>query len=227
MGHDLKQQKMKKLVRHAFVLASLAGITLMIGHGCSGFQSATGFGSTALSLGSTGGTGGGPGFVAKPGVPTASVVYAKSALDSMVACTGIESPSEATLLEYEKRKGSFTEYGYATEVTAPMIMAVTSMAGEVCRDLVKKEKAMSSDARRVFKSFNFAQGPAALASGDIADATRRLARLCWSRDESQEEMQIFDSEIKSAYTGTLATDTEKAALALCTGVLGSLEGYSL
>lgn len=221
----------KRAVQKAGVLASLLTVTLLIGHGCSEFAANSGgSGGGSSSMGSTGGAGAGSGFTPFPNATTVSLIYNKQMLDNLVICTGIGTASVSSVDEWERRQSSFSEYGYATDVTAPMLMAIAAVSGEVCNDLLNIETALSSDSRRIFNSIDFAAGPSALGASQIADATRRLARSCWARDEMPEELTIVQEEVNAATAGLSVNDaqqTRNLALMMCTGILASLSGISL
>jgi len=159
-----------------------------------------------------------------------SLLYNKQMVDNMVLCTGIGTASVGTLDEWEKRQSSFSEYGYATDITAPMLMAVAAVAGEMCNDLLNLETVLPAANRRIFGAFNFASGVAAVDSVAIGDATRRLARSCWARNENEAELQIINEEMLAAKTGVSATapaQTRNLAHLLCTSMIASLSGITL
>lgn len=225
----MKAMITKKMIQKGGVLASLLVVTLLIGHGCSEFAAISGGSSDSASMGTSGGTGSGGGFTPFPNATTVSLIYNKQMLDNLVVCTGIGTPSVASVDEWERRQSSFSEYGYATDVTAPMLMAIAAVSGEVCNDLLNIETALAADNRRIFNSINFSAGPSALSSAQVADATRRLARSCWARDEVPAELTIIQEEVNAAMAGVNVNDaqqTRNLALMMCTGILASLSGIA-
>ncbi len=219
----------RKTIHKVGILSSLLMVTLYIGHGCSEFKGAVNTLGSNFGLGNTGNGGAGAGFVPKPNVQTAALVYNKQLLDSMVTCTGIGTPSVASKEEWNKRQSSFSEYGYATDVTAPMMMAVAAVSGEVCNDLIKIESVLPSNSRRIFNSIDFSAGPAALGNLQVEETAQRIARSCWSRTPAADELQIIREEVTAGTAGISVTDaaeTKKLALLICTGMLASLSGLS-
>ncbi len=225
----MKKLMSKKTIQKVGILSSLLVVTLYIGHGCSEFQGAMGNLGGSLGLGSTGGNSAGSGFEPKPMAQTAALVYNKQLLDSFVTCTGIGTPSVASKDEWDKRQSSFSEYGYATDVTAPMMMAVAAVSGEVCNDLISLESALPADSRRIFNAIDFSAGPAALGNAQVDDTARRIARSCWSRTPAADELTIIREEVTAGAAGANLTDTaqtKKLALLMCTGMLASLSGLT-
>lgn len=208
-----------------FTLVTLTAATASIfGNGCQGP------GEAGLNVGASGEqTGGEGGFTAIPGERTASTVYANQILSNMVSCTGIGVESVQARQEWENRKGTLSEDGFATNLTAPMLMGVTAIAGEVCNDLIGLEEEMSADQRNVFNSFDFSSGPNALTESDIQDAMLRMSLSCWQRNLDAEEINIVVDETSQSIVGVDNTgaETRNAALVLCTGILSALSAIEM
>jgi len=226
----MRNQTTSRLAKKLTILAAIAAVSVVIGHGCSEFSSNNSSSSSGGSMGTAGGGGAGSGFTPLPNTLTVSLIYNKQIVDNMVACSGIGKASTATLAEWDKRQSSFSEYGYATDVTAPMFMAITALAGEICNDLLNLEVPLAAGSRRIFPMMNFAAGPSGLSQTAIADSVRRLARSCWAREETAEELNIIQTEISGALQGVNTSDagqTRNAALMTCTGMLSSLSAVTL
>jgi hypothetical protein len=181
----------KRIAWKLTILLSVLAVTIVIGHGCSkmsSMESSNSSAGTTGGMGDTGGDGAGVGFTPMPGASTVSLLYNKQLVDNMVICAGIGTPSPATTAEWDRRQSSFSEFGYATDVTAPMLLAFAAVAGEICNDLLNIETAVPGTSRRIFNSVDFAAGPGALSNTQVADVTRRIARSCWARDEDQAEL---------------------------------------
>lgn len=219
------------MVKKVSILVSLAAATLLIGHGCSQFAgNSGGSSSSSVPTGTAGTGGGGTGFTPIPNALTVSLVYNKQILDNYVACSGIGRPSVATTSEWQRRQDSFAEYGYATDITAPMLMAITALTGEICNDLLNIETTQPAASRRIFNAIDFAAGPSAISGSIMGETVRRLSRACWARDEFPEELNIITADLNQSLTGLNLNDpaeTRKTALLLCTGMLSSLSGYTL
>ena len=158
---------------------------------------------TLLPPGPSGGNGD---LVIIDGARTASVVHSGQVLKNMVAVSGIEEPSASTKALYEQKKGSFSENGKANTVNAPMVMAAASLGGEVCNDLVNKERGLPQGERRIFPQVDFGSGPNNVSNTARMDIVRRMARSFWGRNE---------------------TDTGNLALYTCTIMLASLDSMEL
>lgn len=202
-------------------LAFLTFATVVIGHGCSEFKgNSDGSSSSATSLLSSELE-----IIPKEDTKTVSLVYSNQVLDNFVSCTGIGKASDRTISVYNEKKGAISEFGIVTSLTAPMMMAVMGIAGEVCTDLIDSE-AMSSSPR-IFVGFDFTSSSIP-SSSLISDSARRLARSCWQRNENSTELKTLLDGINAALSSSSSTGkTRKAALLLCTSILSSLEGLTL
>lgn len=198
--------------------AGITAVLVTVGNGCSQRSSMSSqMSSIAGGTNGTSSTGGSttPTFVA--GVKTVSVLYQKQMLDQLTACAGVESPSDATLLMYESKKGAISTYGTASSITAPMMMAVTNIAGEICNDLVNQEKNPAKT--RVFVNWTLG-GTNPPQGATLSDAVSRLSMACWQKLPSMAETNAIVDLISTVPSGAGATD--KSALLLCTAVLSSL-----
>lgn len=211
-----------KTYRHKalFVFAVLVGgVILSVGNGCSkSFTSSPSTGGSSNTA-ATGGSGGGDDMPVIPGARTVSIVYSKQVVDQLASCSGLAAPSAATMNMYEQKKGAISTYGAANTVTAPMMMAVTSIAGEICNDLIAQE---ASAGQRLFMGFNMAAS-ALPNSGQLSDAITRLSLSCWQRNESSGERQALLDLVSSSVGASEANAPRKAALMLCTSMLSSLD----
>jgi len=166
-------------------------------------------------------------YEAKP-VETFAVVNQGQVLKSMMSCTGLETASNNTQNTYRNSLNSFSLEGGADTVGAPMWMAITSLAGEVCRDLVNQERGQSAAERKIFSSVDFGQGISSLNTTIIADVVRKMARSCWGRNETSQEMGVIFNNFTGTFpTNGNATETRNAAMFLCTGMLGSLSANQM
>jgi hypothetical protein len=216
---------MKRKTLWTLVALGVSALTLAIGHGCSPPR------NDNSDAASTGGTAvdtvlpNSPSsdIVAMADAKTASVVYANQIIDHYVSCMGTGKASDRTLAMYEDKKGSISEFGGANTITAPMLMAVTSIAGEICVDLLNQESTVALDQRRILTNIDLAAKDLPN-TGLMSDSIRRMARSCWNRNETDEERQILLDELLIAFpSGTTNLSSRHAMLFLCTSVLSSLD----
>ncbi|MCB0384870.1 MAG: hypothetical protein KDD43_05710 [Bdellovibrionales bacterium] len=218
-----------KKVKLLSVIAVLSAVTAFIGHGCSDFS------SKSSSNGSSGGLLGGDNqdFEIIPGERTVSTVYAKQVLDNMTSCSGIGTPSVATIQEWSDRLGTLSEYGYATTVSGPMMMGIVAIAGEICNDLLTVETPKPDMERIIFDGVDFTRGPSSVSPATVRLVVTRLARSCWQREDDSlpgpnGELSETDivvnayNDIASAGGADSPAQTRNAMLGLCTGMMASL-----
>lgn len=212
--------KNKRIVMFA-VIAVVGGATLSIGNGCSQQYALRGLASdsTADSTQSPATSTGSSDIEVIPGARTVSLVYSKQVLDQLSSCTGVALPSDKTNAMYEQKQGAISVYGYVNTVTSPMMMAVTSIAGEVCNDLINQE---SMSGRRLFVGYDF-NASALPNNSQIADSVSRLALSCWQRNETDLEREILLDLVNSSVAANEPMGGRKAALLTCTAMLSSLD----
>ncbi len=212
----MKTKKLKKFIRTALMIATLSMTVLFIGHGCSEFGSS----NKAPQPSSATGQAGNDGLNIIPNTKTVSTVYAKQFMDNMVSCTGLRIESARTRGEFENRKGSLSEFGYATDITPPMLMSIAAIAGEVCSDLIAKEAA--SQNQMMFEGFSFPNG--SVSTGDLHDAIQRMALSCWHRRALDSEVNLISSMIDETADNR---NSEQSALLLCTAMLSSYKSIEM
>lgn len=209
----MKSHKVKLLI--AIALSSTV-MLVTVGNGCSKRDAFNSLSSVAApSLNTVSSTGE---EVIDPTVKMVSVVYAKQMLDQLTSCVGLEKPSDATIRTYQQKGGAVSLYGDAGSVTAPMMMATTSIAAEICNDLVGQEIAKGP---HVFLNWNLntmADATNLPANRDITDAVSRLGLSCWQRAPTNEEMTaMVDLAMYAAPT------RRYSAIMVCTAMLSSLK----
>lgn len=163
------------------------------------------------------------------GARTVAVLHSGQVLQNMMSVTGVDVPSAATVAMYDLKKSTFSENGRANSINAPIVMALASVGGEVCSDLIVQEKAKAAADRRIYPQVNFSSGPTNFSNAGRADSIRRLARSFWGRNETDAELQILQSALAEAVSagGTAAKDTEVVALYLCSAMIASLDAFTL
>lgn len=210
------------------IIAVLTLIVVFEGNSCSNALKSGGFDSSAtsssdLSSSIAPGVGSGPSvnndIKVIPQARTASVVYSKQVLNQLTACVGVNHPSDSTVAMYQTKRGAISTYGYANTVTSPMMMAVISIAAEVCNDLVQQE---SGTTQKIFVGADFT-------SKNPPDATTiqnwagRIGLSCWQRSPTADENTAIVNLISSNVSAGEANAMSKSALMVCTAMLSSLD----
>lgn len=214
----MKKQVMIKTM--SFVVMG-AVVIFSFGQGCGKLSSIDGTSAADNSGAGTDTSAGGSTYV--PNTQTLSLVYGKEILDHYSSCIGSGLPTDRALAMYDSKKGTISETGAVSTLTAPMLMAATSIAGEICEDLILKEKI----APRIFIGVNLSS-PSLPAQNLLQDSMRRIARSCWSRNEDAVESQIVMSAINDSFSGADVTNkAHDAALFMCTAMLASLDSLVL
>jgi hypothetical protein len=153
---------------------------------------------------------------------------------SMINLTNQPNFSNAIMNEFNLRSGSFSVTPDLKFVNGPMLIAITSLAGEVCNGFITGEQAIAfnagSNARRVFNLVDFAQAPAAgLTQNSLNDVVGKLANAFWGRAPSSDELTLytgFRTDFVAAVAVQNAAQTRALALATCTSILSSMDSFS-
>lgn len=217
----------------AVTAVTLTAILITVGNGCS---KRADYSSTSSSSGNNNvfeSEGNDSAAASKDiiaGAKTASVIYAKQALDQLTSCAGVRIASDDTIRMYNSKEGSISAYGDFGSVTAPMLIAITNISGEVCEDLIDQEvrdDANTQDNGRISRVFiGFNMSSTALPSSSLVnDAIGRLAQSCWHKQESSaERTQILDLIATVPSGSPLAS--RRQALLICTAMLSSLNSLT-
>ncbi len=221
-----------KLLKLTLLLISMMGLTA-----CGFFDNQNKLGSGSDEVFCTDASCDTTGLSSYEAVPveTFAVLNQNQVLKSMISCTGLTNVDNATRNLYEGSKNSFSLEGEAESVGAPMWMAITSLAGEVCDDLVAQEAGQSADQRRIFSAIDFSQGPANINALQVASVTANMARSCWGRDASSKEREIINTAFfgdpadnnDDTFSGNNTQETRRAATFLCAGILASLSANQM
>ena len=156
----------------------------------------------------------------------AKVTDSEKLLPSLVSVVGVGRPSSRTLTAYRNERARVSETGDAESVNAPMWLAVTNVAGEVCWDLIAQEKPIPAAQRRIFSLIDFTKGPKEIADAATSDVVRRLARSAWARNETDEERTLIASAVKASFgSSAAAAETDRAMLFTCTSVLAAMDTH--
>ncbi|MGZ3724187.1 MAG: hypothetical protein ACXWPX_10490 [Pseudobdellovibrio sp.] len=212
----MKGNKIKIIIG---VAASLIFLLITVGNGCSKRSDLESNISSSTTGTSSSGSNNTPSDVI-PGAKTASVVYAKQALDQLTSCAGVVSPSDETLRMYDSKSTSISAYGDAITVTAPMMMAIANISGEVCNDLINQEIAAGSNAR-IFVGWNLSANTLPDANS-TANAISRMALSCWQGQPTMDEQNAILDLLATVKSGDAGASRKQAEL-LCTAVLSSLK----
>lgn len=215
-----KEQYKKRIIRIAQVVASIAAVVVIFGNGCSegGFYALDGSNKSSLDASQIGAQcKSSTDIEVIPGTKTVSFVGANQVLGHLSNCLGLSVPSDATVAVYNDKKGSISTYGAANSITPPMMMAIASIAGEVCSDMIDQEIATGE---RIFKNMNLQSS--SLPSNSVLGSTiSNLALSCWRGNETTEERAVLLDLVNQSVVANEANAARKAALLLCTAMLSS------
>ncbi|OQW47273.1 MAG: hypothetical protein A4S09_15885 [Proteobacteria bacterium SG_bin7] len=202
------------------VVLGMMGSGMLFYQGCGDGMSAGGATSTGMCNSSSAAAPIDKNYDIIPGQQTVSIAYGRPMLDSMVSCTGIGQPSTRTLNEWTSRNQSLSEYGNLTDVSGAMMMAVAAVAGEVCRDLLDKEKPLAIGSRGIFRDVDFTK-VGSISSSEIESVSNLLGISCWQRVPTLDEKSMIASTI-----GQIGGNTDTGSLGLCTAMLSSLSALA-
>jgi hypothetical protein len=160
---------------------------------------------------------------------TASIVRANRVLDNMVSCLGTGTPGVAAKAAWNEQRAGFSTEGDANSITSTMFVGFETVASEVCNDLVQQERALGANQRRIFNQIDFNAGQNAVGNGQIADVTRRIARACWGRNETSEELGMIQQGTNQAFNGAQNNNqqTVNKVIFICTSMVNSFAAVGM
>lgn len=231
----IKSNRKRTLMTLAIIISVLGGGVATF-QGCGGQLKKTQFLSIEEETQTPGPNGNTPGDGFAPGPDgtmrpvenkTAAVTSSETIIASLLATTGVTTPSAATRGAVTREIGKISETGKADSVNGPMWLAITNLSGEVCNDLIAQEAALAAASRRIFGLVDLttANAPASAVSAAAQDdVIRRLARSVWQRNETPEEATMIKSATATAFSAGTARN---AMLYMCTAMLASLDAHDL
>jgi len=157
------------------------------------------------------------------------LMTAKQTYKTFLNVTGQEGAQSNTQLnEFSARASSLSTNERLTNVNAPLQLAATSIAGEVCNGLLNKEVAAAAASRKFFSQVDFTKPVGQNSQSAFQSAVNVMAQSFWNRaptaDEAAQLNQFYNDF--SATAGTAAAGTRNLFLGTCTGMLASLESYT-
>lgn len=158
---------------------------------------------------------------------------AKQTLESMMSLLDL-TPADINMTEVNSelnyRRNLLVPQNEISLVNSPSIIAITSLAGVVCKQAVAKDK---NGPQEVFKFIDFKQGPKAYGRMGAINTYLSLAERMWMRKPTAEELQLMTESIEEYYKTlddtamVTAAESEKLAIFMCTGMLSVPESYLL
>jgi len=166
-------------------------------------------------------------IIALPNTKTSSVIRASRVLDNLVSCLGTVEPSAASRQEWARNRGTISEEGLANSISQPMVKSMVSIAAQVCNDLLQKEISTDPGARRIFPDVDLNNG--GFDYNQLAQVSRRLARSCWGRNPTDDEIQTITRDVASTFSSDEDNRdaTRKKAIYLCTSMASSFSTYEM
>lgn len=173
-----------------------------------------------------------PGSFDKPVSPYA-LMTSEQTFQSMLNVTGqTASRTPAQVNEYNLRTSSMSDNDSLATINAPLTMATTSLAGEVCNGLLAREKALASANRKFFSGIDFTKGVSQNSADAYAAAASSMGQAFYGRSLASAEQQVliaFYSEFVGSLTAaqlTAAAQTNNLYLSLCTAMLSSFDSIN-
>lgn len=222
----------KKLFAFALLLAlSPFLITQGCGqmaYGPSGFDS-----SASTAGGGAGGGGGGGGYAPDPNVTSnpVALLSAEQVLKSMSSVTSTPI-STAIMNEYNNRQSVLGSDFDLSLVTSPMLIGLTNLASQVCKETIARESAATSANRRFLASVDFGKPASSVSDAIYSDVANNFAMAFWGRAANADENTIL-LQGRADFMAALSSNdlksnnsTTNLMLFTCTGMLSSFESYS-
>ena len=153
---------------------------------------------------------------------------------SMLNVTEQSSAISTTMRqEYEARTGSLADNDSLAVVNAPLQLATTSIAGEVCNGVLNREVPLTAAQRKFFVQVDFSRNLAGNTTAAYSSAVDAMAEAFWGRSVNDEErlaMNEFYNDFAGSY-GLLGSAqdqvrvTRKLYLSACAAMLSSFDAF--
>lgn len=223
-----------KFLRYSSVLGSMGLLITVMGFGCGVGFSPLGYYDSSGNFSSTSNAGDNDDLVVVSGKRTVSTAYYEQALANMQSMAEVQELSQQTINIFNSKLGSFSDYGSALSINAPMMQAFTSVGAEVCGDLISQELRMPP---RFLASI---APTAAFNESNVPTLVRRFSRAFWQRNETPEELALLQTQVLSALQDSTNNQTNfsfrgsqinrghfRASLFLCTAMISSTSAVEI
>lgn len=214
-------------MRHVKKLVLIAGLTTAL---VMGFQNCarapfgpTGGSADSSSLGGT---------IIEPMQNPYALLTGEQVLKSMTNVTNLTAGGAAipgaVTTEYNRRVGAFAIITDMKALSSPMMIGLTSLAGEICNQVIVKESAAGAT-RFLFTGVDFTKPASNIAS--VPNATfdtvvRGLARNFWGRNETVEELGIIQASKGEFLAANASATTASLMVYTCAAMLSSVDSFS-
>ncbi|MGE4131060.1 MAG: hypothetical protein AB7F86_05445 [Bdellovibrionales bacterium] len=160
---------------------------------------------------------------------TTGLVKASQLFGSLKGC--LELPDSAIRAEtkslYTSVQSNLSAEGQLEDLNAPMLMALTQVAGEMCWDRIQLET--SSAEKKFFSGFKLDQSQSVAvdlsetqgATLSVKSTIEKLARSCWGRAPLEREIEKIAELFKKSSVGQEVS--KASALYVCTLTLSSTD----
>lgn len=160
-----------------------------------------------------------------------ALLSAEQTLASMLKVTNVAITTAITT-EYTTRYGALAGGNKLTLANSPLMLSVTSLAGQVCGTLVAQEAALPAADRAFYMGVNFAAAVSGMDETALVSSIRGMARSFWGRNENSAEFLLlkkFKSDFEkdlSETERTQAASTSNFLIGLCSAMLSSVDAIS-
>jgi hypothetical protein len=160
-------------------------------------------------------------MAADPVATPYALLTGEQVLKSMLNVSGAPITTAITN-EYNSRANVFSLGPDLKQTTSPMMVAATSIGGEVCNSLITTETPKAPTARLIFGDVNLGGAGAAVSSTQFDAVIRSMARNFWGRNETTEERALIETG-----KGELGTVTAKVLmLYTCAAMISSVDALT-
>lgn len=218
MNNVMKNFKMKQI---AIIVAGMAGLsTLSFNCAPSLFESAdySYLNNSSTSLDVFGDVKNSPTVLQNTG----------QVLETMASLTGQSMAiSNNQRSEYDARTGALSQTDKLSDISAPLQLGATSLAGEFCNGLITQESAGGAT-RKFFNGVNFGANLGSNNAAAYNSSIDAMARGFWGRGLSAEEQQILGAYYNDfvANAGTANAQTKNLYLSTCAAMLASFDAMT-
>jgi len=114
---------------------------------------------------------------------------------SYAAITNIDPKSPDLLELYKANKDRLPASGLPSELSSPVVLALTELSGAFCKKALDREKALKPGERILFPNVNFKVGPSQFQKFRKTEISQHLAQLFWQREATDKELNSLSKHI--------------------------------
>jgi hypothetical protein len=145
-------------------------------------------------------------------------------LQSLSLVTGIPLSDQDIQATYTETRSRLPREGTLDEISSPMLLANTALAGMFCKKMIERDSALPSDQRTILRDFDFSDRTVRFPRVQRLAVINDFAGVFWQRGASDGEAEVLLETFGYANEQLALTKAERMSTLVtgCTAIASSI-----